>query len=196
MENTMIGKSLFIGERIEFTELDPEKDSVIFSSWTRQPAFTRKIFRQSFKPRPVFELKKKLQEILKEADENHQSIYFAIRKIGAPELIGLLWFPWVEAQHQTSRVHLAFVSDEDGDLFGAEALKMALYYAFMELSLHRVAVTLSADEPKMISLYEQFGFLREVQRREAVFSQGSYFDEYMYSLLKPEWKKNQSEGQA
>ena len=193
MENTMIGKSLFIGEAIELAELDPERDAAAVATWTRQPAFSRKLFRHPFKPLPITEVKKKLQEILKAADENHQAIYFGIQKTGSPDLIGMLWFPWVDAQHQSSWMNLVFGSVEDIPSYGWEALRMAVYYAFMEMSLHRIAVEICSDEPQMLSLYEEFGFLREVQRREAVFSQDRYYDEYVYGLLKSDWKQKQSE---
>jgi RimJ/RimL family protein N-acetyltransferase len=129
---------------------------------------------------------------LKEADENRQAIYFAIRKINSPELIGMLWFPWVDAQHQTSSMYLSFGEREDLASLGQEALDLATYYAFMELSLHRLAVTLGADEPEWIALIEENGFLREVLRRENIFTEGHYLDEYVYALLKPEWKERQS----
>jgi len=118
MENTMIGKSLFTGRQVELTELDPEKDAQAISIWTKQPAFNRKFFNSTFKPRPMSEVKKKLQEMLKEADENRQAIYFAIRKINSPELIGMLWFPWVDAQHQTSSMYLSFGSGKIWLLWG------------------------------------------------------------------------------
>jgi|GEM_PF-1058492 len=193
MENAMIGKSLFTGEHVELTELDPEKDSLLFSTWTSHPVFARKMFHQPFKPRPVSELKKKLQEMLKEADESHHAIYFAVRKLDSPDLIGLLWFPWLDATHQTSTMHLSFGTEQDFDSYAGETLKLALYYAFMELSLHRVVVSIRADEPKWMELLEQSGFLREVLRRENVFSQGRYFDEYLYALMKSEWKQKLSE---
>jgi len=183
MENTMIGKSLFTGRQVELTELDPEKDAQAISIWTKQPAFNRKFFNSTFKPRPMSEVKKKLQEMLKEADENRQAIYFAIRKINSPELIGMLWFPWVDAQHQTSSMYLSFGEREDLASLGQEALDLATYYAFMELSLHRLAVTLGADEPEWIALIEENGFLREVLRRENIFTEGHYLDEYVYAIV-------------
>ncbi len=193
MDNPMLGKSLFVGEQIELTALDAEKDSAIFADWTRDPIFHRRIFRKELQPKPESIVKKKLQEILKEADEKHEGIYFAVRKIGSPEMIGMVWFPWIDAQHQTSTLGVKFGGDEDFDAHAAEALRLALYYGFMELSLHRVAVNARGDEQKWLELIEQTGFLREVQRRENVFSQGRYFDEYAYALLKSEWKQKQSE---
>ena len=66
---------------------------------------------------------------------------------------------------------------------------MTLRYAFMELSLHRLTLFIPSYNEAEIDLYEKAGFLRESQRRQAVFYDGKYYDELVYSLLRPEWKK-------
>lgn len=192
MENSLITKQLFTGSQVELTELDAEKDAAAIAAWTMQPAFNRKLFRGTFKPRQAAEMKKKLQEMLKEADENKQAIYFAIRKIDSPDLAGMLWFPWVDAQHQTAWLDMAFVEESDLAALGQDTLDLALYYAFMELSLNRLAVRMGADEPALMYLYEENGFIREVLRRENVFNQGRFLDEYVYAMLRTEWKEKQS----
>jgi RimJ/RimL family protein N-acetyltransferase len=63
----------------------------------------------------------------------------------------------------------------------------------MELSLHRLWTELSEHNPQKMLLFEKAGFLREVQRKEALFFDGKYFDQLDYSILKPEWKKLQEE---
>lgn len=193
MENSILGKSLFIGEQIELTGLDPDKDSMVLAEWSRQPAFSSRLFHGTFKPLSTAEVKKKLTDLLKEAGESRQAIYFGIRKLNSPELIGLCWFGWIDASNQASMMNLLFGSDTDLRDQGHEAIKMVLHYAFMEMNLHRVAVTIRADEPQLLALYEGNSFLREVQRREAVFSQGQYLDKYLYALLKPEWLQKRKE---
>jgi len=154
MENSILGKSLFIGEQIELAELDPDKDSTVLAEWSRQPAFSSRLFRGTFKPQSTAEVKKKLTDLLKEADESRQAIYFGIHRLNTPELIGLCWFGWIDAPNQASMMNLLFGSDTDLRDHGHEAMKMVLYYAFMEMSLHRVAVTIRADEPQLLALYE------------------------------------------
>jgi RimJ/RimL family protein N-acetyltransferase len=185
----MIGKSLFIGENIEFTALDPEKDTEILSSWTRDQVFVQHLFEEPFRQYAVYELKKKIKEKIKKADENQRGYFFAIRKKGEAEIIGLLRFGWIFHSHQSGRLFLDFSTEECLLEFGNEALKMALRYAFMEMSLHRLWVEFSTHQIEEINLFEKAGFLREVQRRDASFFDGKYFDQVQYSILKPEWKK-------
>jgi RimJ/RimL family protein N-acetyltransferase len=64
----------------------------------------------------------------------------------------------------------------------------------MEVNLHRISSPVPGYETKMIALYERNGLIREVQRREAVYHDGTYYDEYEYGILKPDYKKRNQEG--
>ncbi len=187
----MIGKSLFIGELTEWTALDPEKDAAALSAWTVNLQFSSQLFEQPGRLYAVHEIKKKIKEQLKGADEKKNEFVFSIRKKGSKEMIALLKFGWLQFSQQSARLFLDFESDETLDLFGSEVLSMALRYGFMEMSLHRIWVMLSGHQEKAIDLIESAGFLRENQRREASFHEGRFYDSLGYSLLKPEWKSKQ-----
>lgn len=187
----MIGKSLFIGELTEWTALDPEKDAAVLSAWTTNLQFSSQLFEQPGRLYAVHEIKKKVKEQLKGADEKKNEFIFAVRKKGTKEMVGLLKFGWLQFSQQSARLFLDFETDEALDLFGSEVMSMALRYGFMEMSLHRIWMILSGHQAKEISLIESTGFLRENQRREAAFHDGRFYDSLGYSLLKPEWKNKQ-----
>lgn len=187
----MIGKSLFIGELTEWTALDPEKDAAVLSAWTTNLQFSGQLFENPARPYAVHEIKKKVKEQLKEADEKKNDFIFAIRKKGTKDMVGLLRFGWLQFSQQSARLFLDFESEEALHLFGEEVMSMALRYGFMEMSLHRIWVSLSGHQEKAISLFESAGFLRENQRREASFHNGRFYDSLGYSFLKPEWKSKQ-----
>jgi RimJ/RimL family protein N-acetyltransferase len=191
----MIGKSLFNGELIELTALDAEKDAELVSSWTSDQEFVKRIFDGPFRQYPAFELKKKLKEKLKKAEEQRNAYFFAVRTKEKSEMVGLLRFGWIWGAQQSGRIFLDFENKAALEIYGEETLHIALRYAFMELSLYRLWVELTASNPDELTLYEKAGFLREVQRREASFHEGKYYDELGYALLKPEWKKMQEEVQ-
>lgn len=187
----MIGKSLFIGELIEWTALDPEKDAAVLSTWTANLQFSAQLFEKPVRQYAVHEVKKKIKEQLKSADEKKNEFIFAIRKKESKEMIGLIRFGWLQFSQQSSRLSLDFSSEEALKLFGNEVLTMALRYGFMEMSLHRIWSILPGNQDNQILLLESAGFLREFQSREASFHEGQFYDVLGYSLLKPEWKKNQ-----
>ena len=189
----MIGKSLFIGNEIELTSLNPEKDVEALSLWTTDQEFVKEFLEGAFRPHTAFELKKTLAEKIKKADERKSAYYYAIRRIGKPELVGLLIFGWLWDSNQTGRLFMFFEDQASLIEYGAETLRMAMRYAFMELSLHRLWTELSEHNPEKLGLFEKAGFIREVQRKEALFFDGKHYDQLDYAILKPEWKKLQEE---
>ncbi|MRS04508.1 N-acetyltransferase [bacterium] len=170
----MIGKSLFIGELTEWTALDPEKDAAAISNWTANLHFSSQFFQKPARPYAAHEVKKFGKEQLKEADQKKNEFVFAVRKKGTKEMVGLLFFAWLQFSQQSARLFLDFESDESLDIYGEEVLGMALRYGFMEMSLHRIWLMLSGHQEKEIALLEAAGFLRENQRREASFHDGRF----------------------
>jgi RimJ/RimL family protein N-acetyltransferase len=191
----MIGTSLFIGKRIELTSLNPEKDMEALSLWSGDQEFVKEFMEGDYRPYAAIEIKKAVVEKIKKADENRGAYYFAVRLIDKPEIIGLLVFGWIWSSQQTARLFLFFEDQEALKKFGEEVLGLGLRYAFMELSLHRLWTELSEHNPTKLELFEKVGFLREVQRREALFFDGKYYDQLDYAMLKPEWKQLQEEVQ-
>jgi len=189
MTGSMLGKSLYVGEAIELTAIDAEKDAALFSQWTEQPAFNRHFNFGIFRPTAEHEMKKKLEELMKKIDEKRDAYFFVIRKRDGSVPIGLAFIRNILHAHQVGSIYICFGSDADLIKYGSEAMDMMLRYGFMEASLHRLGATLAGYETDMISLYESKGFLREVQHREAAYHAGRYWDEMIYAILKPEYKK-------
>jgi RimJ/RimL family protein N-acetyltransferase len=187
----MIGKSLFIGNLTEWTALDSEKDAAALSAWTSDMQFSSELFQKPARIYAIHEIKKKIKEQLKAADEKKNEFIFAVRKKGTNEIVALLKFSWLQFSQQSARIFLDFASDEALNLYGDEVLSMALRYGFMELSLHRIWLGLSPYQDNKIKLIESAGFLRETQRRDVIFHNGRFYDSLGYSLLKPEWKERQ-----
>ncbi len=75
-----------------------------------------------------------------------------------------------------------------GKGYGGEALRLLLDYAFGELNLHRVQLTVFAYNERAIALYEKLGFVREGVYREFLLRDGVRYDMYLYGLLRREWE--------
>jgi RimJ/RimL family protein N-acetyltransferase len=70
--------------------------------------------------------------------------------------------------------------------YATEAIKLMLNYAFFELNLHRVYLTVKSDNHKAIKLYKKLGFKQEGVLRESVYKNGIYHNMVSMSLLKTE----------
>ncbi len=191
----MNNQPLFQGNMIQLTAVDPEKDAALISSWTTSPEFVKRYFDGIFRTYTTVEVKKLFKEKLKKADESRQDYYFAIRENEDEKMVGLLHFGWIMLSNQSAWFNMYFSSLEDFEKYSSEVLKMALRYGFMELSLHRLCLTLPSYDEDNILLYEKAGFLRETQSRQAVFHNGRFYDLLTYGILRSEWKKLQMEGQ-
>lgn len=192
----MNSQPLFQGNLIHLTAVDPEKDAALISSWTSSPEFVKRYFDGYFRTYTTVEVKKLIKEKLKKADESRQDYYFAIRENENEKMIGLLHFGWIMLSNQSAGFDIYFSDHFTFVKYSGEVLKMALRYAFMELSLHRLCLTIPSYDEDGILFYERAGFLRETQSRQAVFHNGKFYDLLTYGILRPEWKKLQAEGQS
>jgi RimJ/RimL family protein N-acetyltransferase len=155
----MIGNSLFIGNQVEWTALDPEKDAGDLSAWTRNLHFSRTLFDKPVRPYAVHEVKKKIKADLKAAEEKLDAYYFAVRKKGEPKMVCLLRFGRLQNTQQVGKLFINFASHEDLKDYGQEVLTMALHFGFMELSLHRLWIEIPGYCVEEINLIESAGFL-------------------------------------
>ena len=69
-----------------------------------------------------------------------------------------------------------------------EALRLMLRFAFHELNLHRLQLTVFAYNEAAIRLYERLGFQREGAFREYLLRDGKRYDMLLYGLLAREWE--------
>ena len=72
--------------------------------------------------------------------------------------------------------------------YGSEALRLALRYAFTELNLHRVSLTVLEGNARAIRAYEKAGFVLEGQSREYSRYDGQWLGEVFMGILREDWK--------
>lgn len=75
-----------------------------------------------------------------------------------------------------------------GQGYGTDATRTILNYAFGELNLHRIHLRVDADNPRAIRCYEKCDFQHEGTLRDVVFSNGNYKDQFVMSILQPEFE--------
>jgi diamine N-acetyltransferase len=73
--------------------------------------------------------------------------------------------------------------------YGTEAARVMLTHAFDDLNLHRVYLTVLAENTRAVRLYERAGFAHEGRIREAVFKEGRYRDMLSMAILEPEYQR-------
>ncbi len=72
---------------------------------------------------------------------------------------------------------------------GTEALKLILDFGFNNLRLNRIELVCWSFNKRGQKAYEKAGFIKEGIRRQKLFRDGKYYDEYCYGILKKEWER-------
>jgi RimJ/RimL family protein N-acetyltransferase len=71
-------------------------------------------------------------------------------------------------------------------------MELLLDFAFNEINLHRVFLTVFSYNQRAIRLYEKLGFQREGIYREHLQRDGQRFDMLHYGILRREWAARRS----
>jgi len=74
-----------------------------------------------------------------------------------------------------------------GKGYGYDAMRLALNFAFNELNLHRIQLTVFSYNAAALALYNKLGFTHEGTYREFLRRDGQRHDMLLYGLLRDEW---------
>lgn len=172
---------LFQGARVRLTALT--KDDL--------PAITRfyqdSTFARLFDATPAYPREAAHWEKWFEDEQKEDNAYmFAIRTgetfLGWLKLESILW------AHRVAWLSIAIGDPaQRGKGYGHEALTLLLTFAFDELNLHRVQLTVFAYNERAIRLYERLGFVREGTFRQFLQRDGERHDMLLYGLLRDEF---------
>lgn len=71
--------------------------------------------------------------------------------------------------------------------YGTDAMVTFLRFAFEEMNLHRVDLTVDAENERAIACYRKCGFVEEVRLRRARYGRGRYGDQLIMGILRDEF---------
>lgn len=184
---------LFEGEQIRLTALDVEKDPEVVARWTLDPEYGQLTSSKPARPLSPMQVKKAMEEQVKEAREKRHRFDFAIRLKAATRaderLVGTVSVEGIEWTHGHGWLSLNIGAAADRGMgYGGEALKLILRYAFHELNLYRLNAIGYEDNARGLAFLQRHGFEIEVRRREAIYRAGRRWDEVRLGLLREEWK--------
>jgi RimJ/RimL family protein N-acetyltransferase len=175
---------LLRGARVRLTALDKADLSVV-TTWFADDATLRHFDAVPAMPRTAAQV----DAWLDAARTAHDRFLFAIRlfdedaPIGLVELDGILW------PHRTAWLSILIgPHDARRKGYGSEAIQLVLRFAFEELNLYRIALTVFSYNQPAIALYERLGFQREGAHRAFLERDGRRHDMVLYGLLRPEWE--------
>ncbi len=112
-------------------------------------------------------------------------------------LVGHIELSGARPKDRCATIGIALGREHIGRGYGTDAMRVIVDYAFREMGLHRIQLTVAPFNPAGIRAYGKAGFVEEGRHREAVWHDGRWYDEVMMSVLDHEWAariKAESEG--
>jgi RimJ/RimL family protein N-acetyltransferase len=181
--------NIFYGSRIRLTAVRPE-DSHMYARWYEDSEFSRLYdYRPAYPRSPA-----RMRAIVEEDDKANDGYPFAIRMHYSEEMIGIVNLDGIAWNHRTGWLGIAIGDPAHrGQGYGTEAMEIVLYFAFREINLHRVQLTVFSYNTGAIRMYERLGFTREGAWRQALHRDGERYDMLMFGLLEPEWAARQTD---
>jgi RimJ/RimL family protein N-acetyltransferase len=87
------------------------------------------------------------------------------------------------------RVGYALISSERGKGYGTEALQIMVDYLFLTREIMRIQASTDVRNKASQRILEKAGFKKEGKMRKAGFVRGNWGDEYVYGIIRPDWKE-------
>jgi len=179
-------KDIFTGTFVRLSAFDPEEMSKAIPRWNLNSEYFRLL---NSAAQPLRSSKAALKRMEKNLEETSLEEYnFSIRTLAEEKLIGEIG---LEVDNWPGRE--AFVGLGIGETdywskgYGTDVMNVILRYAFTELNLKRVTLTVFEYNPRAIRSYEKAGFRHEGCLRRLLNREGRRWDELFMGILREEW---------
>lgn len=183
----MLLSRLFRGEKIRLTGLNPE-DVPTITAWYQDSDFMRLLDMTAAYPRA----RSAMQRWLEDESKDKDVFLFAIRPLDTDTLLGFVELDSIQWTHGVGWIGIGIGDSANwGKGYGYEAVRLLLDFAFSELNLHRVQLTVFNYNEPAIHLYEKLGFKAEGIYRECLHRDGQRHDMILYGILRREWEAKQ-----
>lgn len=175
-------KDLLHGELVRLSAEEPEVVAKAFSRWARDSEYWRLMASMEAMP-----LSQKAIQKWFEKDEP-ASVGFLIRTLDGDRMIGDIGLDGIDYPNGNSWVGIGIGEREYwGKGYGADAMRLMLRYAFMEMNLQRVSLSVFEYNPRAIRSYEKVGFKHEGRSRQMIRRDGQWYDILFMGILRDEW---------
>jgi RimJ/RimL family protein N-acetyltransferase len=112
-------------------------------------------------------------------------VVFSIRKHGALELLGYIQLTEIHPIFRSAFLGIVIADPANrGKGYGQEALKLCIGFAWTDLNLQRLSLTITGHNEPAMRAYKKVGFEVEGVLKRAVFTNGAYVDATVMGLLK------------
>ncbi len=179
-------KDIFSGNLVRLSAFDPEEMSKAIARWNLNSEYLRLLDSSA---RPMKSAKSMAKWLEKELEELAVENYvFSIRTLAEDKLIGEIGLDVVNWPGRDAFVGLGIgETDYWSKGYGTDVMNVLLRFAFTEINLRRVTLTVFEYNPRAIRSYEKAGFRHEGRLRSLLNREGRRWDELFMGILREEW---------
>jgi RimJ/RimL family protein N-acetyltransferase len=177
------------GSLVRLSAVDPEEYGKALTRWRRDSEFNRLA---DSSPSPLRSSKATEKWLESEAEEAGTVLHlFTIRSLADDRLIGDISLYVANWSGRDAFVGIAIGERELwGRGYGTDAMTTILRYAFTEINLRRVTLTVFEYNPRAIRSYEKAGFRHEGRMRQFLNREGRRWDMLFMGILREEWMES------
>ena len=174
------------GELVRLSAVDPEEFSKAFTHWRRDSEFMRLIDSSEVMLRSQKDSQKWIEKELEDQEANQYM--FTIRTLAEDKLLGDIGLFVANWMSREAFVGLG-IGERDfwGRGYGTDVMKVILRYAFTEINLRRVTLSVFEYNPRAVRSYEKTGFVHEGRMRQFLNREGKRWDMLFMAILRDEW---------
>ena len=176
-------EQLFKGQTIRLTALR-ESDLETIKGWTEDSIVSSLASSNTSYPRSDIQIKNRIER----SQSNQDSFYFAIRPLEEETLLGTMALDEIEWNNGVAGISIE-IGDRDNHRqgIGIDSIKLLLDFAFLELNLRKLQLTVFDYNEAAIGLYKKIGFINEGTFREFGLRFNKTYDMLLFGILRSEW---------
>jgi RimJ/RimL family protein N-acetyltransferase len=186
---SLMNVSLFQGELVHLIAPEPQLAAGLHSRWMRDSEFVRLL---DTDPARLFSIDKNKEWFEKNLVEEQKDdeLFLLIQTLEDDRTIGLIGLDGIRWTHGDAWIGIGLGDREYwGKGYGTDAMRILLRYAFEELNLHRLSLSVFEYNPRAIRSYEKVGFIVEGSARKFLNRDGQRYDMLFMGILREEWER-------
>ena len=103
--------------------------------------------------------------------------------------VGMVRLAPIDTANRSARLGIGILDPARlGQGLGSEAIRLALAYGFDHLDLHRVSLTVLADNARAVAAYTRCGFVVEGRFCDTLLRDGAWHDDLSMAIRRPQWE--------
>lgn len=103
------------------------------------------------------------------------------------EMLGLVELVEIDYIHRRAEFQIIIHPQHQGHGYSVKATKLAMYYAFSVLNMHKLYLIVDRVNEKAIHVYEKVGFRIEGELKDEFFVDGKYHDAIRMCMFQEEY---------